>query len=189
MQAVNVCFAVDQSGYICSLNQSNAQLCESCDCRSDDIPTFCCPNYVSAKNFTIATINGVQSVTSGTYGIFHFATLSNVVTPLTTNTIAINAINTLSYTGGWTNTKAGIRNCDAVPGAAINRVLVILTNGNPTVCTQGPVGNDCAMDNPDDSATTTAANNAATTARNDNITIISVGVGSETAISNQNLLN
>jgi hypothetical protein len=133
-------------------------------------------------------ILGVQNATNGTYGATRFASSSTNITQLTSSSMAITAVNNAPYSGGYTNTEAGIRNCDAVLGSLGNRVLVILTDGNPTACTQGPSGNDCGNGDPDNSAVA-AASLSAQTARAKNITIISVGVGSETAISNQNLLN
>ena len=150
-------------------------------------PHLCCPNYyVTAKNFTIATINGVQSKTNGTYGIIRFATDATIAQNLAPSTMAINAVNALSYSGGWTNTEAGIRNCDTVLGPFGNRVIVIITDGNTTACMQGVTGCPCQGCN---TPATNTASAAALTARNNNITIISIGIGPEGDINNANLLN
>jgi uncharacterized protein YegL len=158
---LKVCFALDQSYSICGGSSGSTTNCT--------IPLpFCCPNYVSAKNFTVATINGIQmqTLTTTTYGIVPFATNATTATspPLSNASNAISTVNAFNYSGGSTSTNLAFTECTKVLGTMGKRILVILTDGLP------------------DNSTT--ARDAATQARNASITVVSVGVGSSVDYAN-----
>ena len=122
-QPVKVCFDVDRSGSICN---------KTCDPGS--YGTSCCANYKSTQEFIICTINGVQKEINGTYGFVRFATSATTITTLTTASDVITKVNTEAYSGGWTNTADSFQDCQTVLGSDRNRILVLLTDGNPTAC-------------------------------------------------------
>jgi hypothetical protein len=166
---------VDQSGSICSGTTCSGLLC--------------CSNYVASAQFVIETVKGVQNVTNGTYGFVKFATNGVIVTSLTSPANVTSLVNTTAYSGGWTNTAQAFSQCQTVLGNDGTRILVMLTDGNPTACNGAT---NCSSTCPSSGSTctasaTTLASNQAKLARDNNITVISVGVG--TGITYSNLLN
>jgi nitric oxide reductase activation protein len=98
------------------------------------------------------------------------------------------------YVGGYTNTASGFRLCNAQldTGNNTKRILVMLTDGNPTACNvaDNTAGCGCQSGINDACATgsaLTAANSAAAAARADGYEVIPVGVGA--GISTANLAN
>jgi hypothetical protein len=204
--AIDVCFALDQSGSICSGGQ---QLCNNCDCQSggsSQLP-LCCPNYVSATDFAIEFINEVELQTpEGTsqskYGVVFFSNENSPPTEvgqsLNSNpTLSTNILRTDPYVGGYTNTASGFRLCNGQlfdSGSNAKRFLVMLTDGNPTACNNV---DDTPTNSDDDAcgceslacapAATAAANHAAAAARARGYIVIPVGVGN--SISTTNLAN
>jgi hypothetical protein len=153
---------------------------------------LCCQNYQDAITFSEAVVSGFNNITdmNGSYGFVRFATSATEITGLTSAMIVTEFLTNTSFSGGQTNTEQAIRFCTNVldEGTTAKRILVLLTDGNPNVCssnTIGPVmGCPCtSCINP----STTAANNAAAAARNKNYTVLPVGVG--TSISESNLNN
>jgi hypothetical protein len=150
---------------------------------------LCCENYQDAVIFAEAVVNGVDNITDmdGTYGFVRFATNATEITGLTTAMIVTEFLTNTSYSGGYTNTEEAIRFCTNIldEGTTAKRILVLLTDGNPSACssnTIGPVmGCPCiACADP----ATIAANNAAAVARNKNYTVLPVGVGDTISESN-----
>lgn len=71
---IKVCFAVDQSGSICSKS--------GCDLGSvSSTNPFCCQNYLDSVNFAKDTVDGVENRTTlAQYGFVRFATDSTIET-------------------------------------------------------------------------------------------------------------
>jgi hypothetical protein len=174
--------AIDQSGSICGTNN----LCNNCpdECRNIDDSPLCCSNYDAAVNFAQGFVNGVDSKTDGEFGFVRFASTGTTLTGLTSAVTVNGLLTSTAYTGGWTNTEAGIRLCTTVldGGNSSKRILVLLTDGNPTACTSTPGSCPCTNCN---AAATDEADAAATEARNKNYVVLPVGVG--TGISTENL--
>jgi hypothetical protein len=174
--------AIDQSGSICGTNN----LCNDCPntCRNIVGSPLCCSNYNEAVNFAQGFVNGVDNKTDGEFGFVRFASTGTTLTGLTSAGTVNGLLTSTAYSGGWTNTEAGIRLCTAVldGGNSSKRILVLLTDGNPTACTSTPGSCPCTNCN---AAATSVANDAATDARNKNYVVLPVGVG--TSISTGNL--
>ena len=108
---------------------------------------------------------------NGAYGLVRFGTDAETISNLTTAEIVNNFLDNTTYIGGLTNTAQAISQCTAVldGGTASKRILVLLTDGNPTA-----------------GGGTNAAEDAAEAARNKNYTVLPVAIGG--TISNATLL-
>jgi len=115
------------------------------------------------------------------YGLVTFATTA--VTLQTLNTLSnLNTKLNTAYTGGYTNTQQAIVKCQAVlQGSTRRKVLILITDGNPTAY------DDPATLNYAPSGGTTATARALTAFQNANSTgiqIIPVGVGADFNVNN-----
>ena len=143
------------------------------------------------QDFVICTINEVQKKINGTYRFVRFTTTATTtVTNVTTASNVINKVNTKAwYSGGWKNTADGFQECQTVLGSGGNRSFVFLTDENPTACRRT---DGCSSSCPSTNTTctesvTTFASTKAASAQANNITMVSIGVGS--GIADANLLN
>jgi hypothetical protein len=160
---VNLCLAIDESGSICTRETVTAASCTSCGCRSDgtcqhrsegyyyktndvcDCDTDCPRFNTDTKNFATgfiaqfaqkATQNGA---TQTQFSVVSFATKATERTGLTTAANAASAVDSLTYTGGWTNTEEALQKCQAtLPNTdpTTKNVILLFTDGTPTKCTE-----------------------------------------------------
>jgi hypothetical protein len=190
---------MDQSGSICSdVNPCTTCTADRCPAEQPPLPGFaktgdntCCKNNADAGLFAEAFINATSNEFNGNVnvGFVSFATESFIQTVLTTAAGAITSIQNTVYTGGYTNTAAGIDSCRDVlrAGTSTKKILVLITDGIPTACTAGVdgctktcFGGDCPNGMPED-----AADRQATDAKNiDRIAFIPVGVGKSIRTTN-----
>jgi hypothetical protein len=166
---VDICVAIDQSGSICNQTSSFCSSSEGTGGFAKTGNSTCCQNYAVAASFAVefVTITNTELNGNAKIGVVRFATDSSIATNLTTSADAVMKIRTTAYSGGGTNTAAGINSCRNVlaSGTSPKQILVLLTDGIPS-------GKN-------------AADTQATGAKSNNITLIPVGVG--TGIDTSNL--
>merc|ERR1712003_364003 len=137
---ISVCIALDESGSVCSIGSPN--LCEDLATQAGNTNNSCdyennCPNFNDdTKEFANTLITGLDAVTlSSDFSVVSFARFADKDTPLTSAINAIDTINNLEYSGGWTNTQAAINECrlelQNAPADHL-KFLVIVTDGLPT---------------------------------------------------------
>jgi len=174
---VSVCIALDESGSVCSIGSPN-----QCDQLAAGIPSSnCdyennCPSFNNdTKDFARTLITGLDAVAESSFSVVTFARYANKDIGLTSAISAVNTVDNIHYSGGWTNTQAAIEECrrelENAPEDHL-KFLVMVTDGLPTNNkADKPQGSDC----------TSCYNQAvseATIAKDDDVTIIAVGVGS-----------
>jgi len=176
LQNVDICLSIDQSGSICG-DIAPSQVFQDCPLAQQS--PFCCDNYKQSVEFATGVVDAVEKglidagLGMGQYGLVTFANSAEVTEGLTDAMTVTDALATTEYTAGATNTAGGISACTSVleNGTQERRILVLLTDGNPT-----------APDN--EEKATDEANNEATAARIAGIQVLPVGVGTGISISN-----
>lgn len=136
---VSVCFAMDESGSVCSLNGPNG--CSSLSSKAGQSDNNCdylnnCPKFnVHTKDFAKTLIDGLDAVTEAKFAAVSFGRYSHLDSPLVPGVVAKNAIDNIQFSGGWTNTQAAINSCRMELANAPDdhlKYLVIITDGYPT---------------------------------------------------------
>ncbi len=160
-QKLDVCIIIDESGSICTNKDSSPQLCQSGNCASVDPitgSTFCtgpasttcdyvdgCPRFndiagsdtPNVKNFTKAFIAEVERQLGNQdtlqVSVVEFATQASKTSDLVNSTAAIDAVNAIVYSGGFTNLQQGILKCNATlkESKADVKVIVPVSDGEP----------------------------------------------------------
>ena len=136
--------------------------------------------------FLIGNLTASPEIGEARFGIVEFATNSEVTSALTTPVNAINAVNGIVYTGGWTNTEQAIRNCTETlkDSTADEIITVLLTDGAPTTFGEFATGRapGCEADGgPKDSPCREAAVTAADEAKAAGISLATVLVSTVSA--------
>ena len=156
-KTLDVCIIVDESGSICTNENSSPQLCNNGNCADVDPitgSTFCdgpsssncdyvdgCPRFndiagddtPNVKNFTKRFIDEVEDqlankgVVTSQYSVVEFATTADVTTGLTTPELAKAAVNAIVYSGGYTNLQQGIVKCQDTFATSLAQTQVIVT--------------------------------------------------------------
>jgi hypothetical protein len=141
---VNVCFALDMSGSVCSPDFSKPQQCFACQGGCNENPfnlATCCSNFKDVKTFAIAMIESLDSEESMTsresFSVVKFATSASVVTGLAPSSEIVKKLNDLVYSGGYTNHAAAIDSCQqtlSAPTTDADRknVILFVTDGVAT---------------------------------------------------------
>jgi len=176
---LSVCIALDESGSVCSIGQPNqcAQLADwngqgnnQCDYANN------CPSFNAiTKDFTKTLIQGLDAVSDNSeFSIVTFGRHATVDAALSPANVALDTVDELVYSGGWTNTQAAIMKCreqlDDAPAENL-KVLVLITDGLPTNNRADRPKGNCNICKGE---TISEAN----IAKDNDITLISVGVGS-----------
>jgi len=153
----------------------------ACACSSNVTMDICfaldASSSIGQSSFTteldwLANLIGTGLTNDARVGIIRFATISQYLLNFTqsdaySTTQLESFVESIYYTGGWTNTVAAIEQAiamfDAESDAQRSKVLVIITDGNPNLPNGGDV-DVCAL---------------ASTLKADEITTLIVGVGSQ----------
>lgn len=177
-QPVDICFAVDQSGSICNPRPSSPNTCSTCSrgngrCRERSSPIqLCCNNYEQVVNLASALVQQVSTISpSSQFGYTRFSTDATRVSDLTTASTIQRRLRQTSYRGGWTNTAAALDDCSKIlsSSTASNKVIVLMTDGDPTFNGQGNSLNSNGAE--------TFTAQKATDARNTGIDIVTMAFG------------
>ena len=171
------------SGSICSPSTGPAQSCQfnngtGCNdaCyQSAYTRNICCNNFNLTVDFVRGFITQADAIaTTQQFGLVTFADVAqNLFSPIGTGANALNALNGIDYSGGFTNTAGGITFCNTQLPDNPTPVIILLTDGTPTRPSPNPQ---------------TAATNAANTFKNSGGTLATVFV-SDTASADQAFLN
>merc|ERR1712151_1256293 len=107
---------------------------------------MCCNNNKLTRDFATGFINSTNSYEGDyTFGIVRFATYAHKETDsLIEAGPAIDKIEQLAYSGGFTNTGQAIKQCAELLddfGTASHSVIVVITDGIPTRSTDGRTTN------------------------------------------------
>jgi len=134
----SVCFALDESGSVCSIGRSNS--CNNLNGNAGRPNSQCdyvnnCPKFnTSTKTFAKAIIDRIDEITETEFAVVTFATNSNIDASLSFAYSTKNTIDALEYSGGSTNTQAAIEDCRLeLQKAPDNNVkyIIMLTDGSP----------------------------------------------------------
>lgn len=117
--AVDVCFAMDQSGSICNPNPRRPNTCSNCDRGFSSscwdrvtARSLCCRNYEQVVDFTTQIVQQVNSISPNSrFGYAKFSTRATRVSGLTSASNIENQLLNERYAGGWTNTADAIDEC------------------------------------------------------------------------------
>ena len=136
-KAIDLCLALDNSGSICS--EGTPQLCNNCnkdqECSAGGEVVAngsCCGNYAGLEDFAkeyIASLSG-----DGTVSVVKYGSVASTIAQQGTPGAAIKAIESSSYTGGFTNTEMAIDKCIEQLKGTPNPMIVLVTDGTPTAC-------------------------------------------------------
>jgi len=176
---VSVCFALDESGSVCSIGTSRN--CDDLQNNAGEENAQCdylnnCPKFNnSTKTFAKDIITSINGVSGAEFSVVTFATNSNIDTGLTSMDTSKSIIDALEYSGGQTNTQAAIVDCrrelTSAPEGNV-KYIVMITDGLPTQNKNGnPVGNPC-------NSCIQEAREEADIAKGLGITLITIGVES-----------
>jgi len=130
-------------------------------------------DFISELTVAIGTGNTAR------FSVVEFATRAKITSGLVNSTTAINAVENIDYTGGWTNTEQAIRNCTETldKSDADLKFVLLLTDGSPTAIGEFATGraDGCDADGgPKNSPCRTAAVTAADEAKAADIQIATV---------------
>jgi len=137
-------------------------------------------DFISELTVAIGTGNTAR------FSVVEFATRAKITSGLVNSTTAINAVENIDYTGGWTNTEQAIRNCTETlkDSTADEIITVLLTDGAPTTFGEFATGRapGCEADGgPKDSPCREAAVTAADEAKAAGISLATVLVSTVSA--------
>merc|ERR1712194_554289 len=112
---VNVCFALDMSGSICSPDQSNPQSCYNCpdQCHEEDLfgRDTCCSNFGAMKSFSSAMLDtlavetlsamleqpSIAGLSNGAFSVVEFAAKATEIIGLSSSSKAMQELKNLVY--------------------------------------------------------------------------------------------
>ena len=101
---------------------------------------ICCVNHYLERQFATQFID-TMAMFKGTsqYAVVTFADTADKIIGLSESDEATSAINSLTYTGGFTNTGQAIMKCGHYldHGSSKNKVIIVLTDGEPTRSIEG----------------------------------------------------
>jgi hypothetical protein len=147
---VNVCLALDMSGSVCSPDFNDPQMCQECPgaCNEDPFDQgTCCSNFHDVRTFAIDMIGALDQESSGVdeyYSVVEFATEATIVSNLISSDEAVQKLNGLDYSGGWTNHRSAIYRCqrtlDLSTADDRENVILLVTDGVPTRPEEDPHG-------------------------------------------------
>lgn len=167
---LDVCIAIDRSGSICTPSGGPFISCSG-------NPDCGCDNFDRVRQFTNNLIKETSEASQTKWGIVAFASSARVITPLTSPLEAINAVELFRYTGGWTATGSALELCqNKLKNSTSERIIILLTDGTPTRPDPNLSGSPFAE-------ARDYATEQANSAKEDDITLITVFVNTATGTS------
>lgn len=144
----HVCLALDMSGSVCNDGRSN-ESCRGCgeDCNAGEFDmATCCSNFHDIVEFARTLITAMDEMpTDQTFSLVRFADEAQRVTmtdddgdgSTTTAGEARAHLDGLVYTGGKTNLKAGLTQCQETFSSGSSRnhknFIIVITDGAPSL--------------------------------------------------------
>jgi len=134
----DICIAIDNSGSVCTTPGQSAQVCDTCNrnqCAAGGRTNngLCCGNYRTLTDFATSYVDMLP--TDSIFSVLKFGDDANVIAPYGTSSDEAKTIIASSrYTGGYTHTEDAILKCVRELEDSTNPVIVLLTDGTPTVC-------------------------------------------------------
>lgn len=144
----DICFAIDNSGSICS----NSSPCTSvrdrfikCNEGGFEQEPNVCGNYLAVKTFTKDVVDQLKNIPDQTFSAAFFGSDVNPSTNIQkqNGTAFNNALDLQTFIGGTTNTQQGLQTCSEIlspPGSppdGKDKLIILITDGNPTACGSG----------------------------------------------------
>jgi hypothetical protein len=140
-KAFNLCFALDNSGSVCSFGVGECLFCEPAIWCQDSLfspaQPYCCSNYKDVTTFSKLMIFALsQFEAEKSFSVVQFSTYAQLVGNLATADETLTVLDNMHYTGGSTDHAAAISRCQesfaASSDPSRDNFIMIITDGLPS---------------------------------------------------------
>jgi Mg-chelatase subunit ChlD len=144
--SIDVCFALDESGSVCSSSSPNlcsgsgrSSVCDYNGKYDKKDPQFCPKFNTNTKDFVKGFIRELDKVAgpksvSTRYSVITFSSNADNDQALSDSATTINTINNLQYEGGYTRTAEAMKQCQDYlqkGNPMADKLIVLVTDGRP----------------------------------------------------------